>query len=303
MATINPIGLDVITGKKGKLESGDSLLGSNTRIVTQASHGFSALSAIRYNGTTWVAAQSNSENTLADGIVIVVLNLNSFIVADSGFFNITAHGLIANNWYFLSSSSAGALTDTAPSEFVQPLVKALDANTIRVYSSVGSLGANGISDLNSGNGTLEIVGADVVTSGSKMTLTVSGLDTVSFSYLCEYNLCLSSASTTKARLFFNGDTSMTGYTRNDSISNNSELFTTGMVNTSQRRSGFLEISENTATGFGKTPYLFYRVIAGSDSHGYIYKNANEGVSQFSIASDNSAWAVGSYLRIYKRLQK
>lgn len=292
---------NITVDQQGRITSSENGYSGSVYYKTQSGHGFSFLDAIRYEDPYWVLAKSDLDTTLADGIVLAVIDANNFVVADSGVFNV-ANSLNTGEWYFLSSTTAGNIVTTPPSEFVQPIVKCLSSNQIRVHSSVGSLGADGTSS-SGGSGTLSIIGTDIVTSGSKMTLTVSGLDTVSFSYICEYNLCLSSAATTKARLFFNGDTSMTNYVRNDTASNNSELFTTGMINTTQRRSGFIEISENTDISSNNNPYLFYRVTAGTDSHGYIYKNANISVNEFSIASDNVGWGVGSYLRIYKRMQK
>ena len=115
-----------------------------TKWVTQASHGFPVLTGLRYNGSSWVTAQADAETTLADGVVVAVLDTNNFIIAESGYFNIPTHGKTpVGDWFFLSAASAGVLTATAPDEFVQPLIRVLDADTVRVYSSSGFLAATG----------------------------------------------------------------------------------------------------------------------------------------------------------------
>lgn len=158
MNNLFPYGISQTTGMFSQQNAGKSLFGDNCRVVSQNSHNFAVLDALRFNSPSWVKAQSNSDTTLADGVVVAVLNDNEFVIADSGFFNLTSHGLLENNWYFLSDTVPGQLVDTAPSEFVQPLVKAFDANTIRIYPSTGYLAANG----GVGGGTS--VGSDVVTA-------------------------------------------------------------------------------------------------------------------------------------------
>lgn len=86
---------------------------ANKKTITQATHGFAAKDAIRYNGTAWVKAQSDSAiNAEALGIVESV-NGNDFTMVMSGY--ITLSGLTAGSLYFLDAITAGLLTTTEPS--------------------------------------------------------------------------------------------------------------------------------------------------------------------------------------------
>lgn len=306
MATINPIGLDLTTGRKRKLEIGDSLLGAGTQIVSKSSHGFVALDAIRHNGTTWVKAQADSENTLADGVVIAVLNTNTFVVADSGFYTITGHSLTENNWHFLSSTTAGLLTSSPPSEFVQPLVKALDANTIRIYPSTGYLAASG-GVSGSANG-LSLVGEHVLSSPATL-LQVTGLDLDSQKlYKIAFSLNFAGTpGTTQVFVTYNDDTAQTGYfkerhsgsstigTSNDSLIENASL-STGNI---RAGTGDLFSSVNSA-GTSEYPGFSFTVLGSSIGNmGVIYKDITANITKFSIRSNNMTFGIGSYLRVYK----
>ena len=134
-------GQSITTNGAGALAYQDT---GSTKWVTQASHGFTVLTGLRYNGSSWVTALADAETTLADGVVVAVLDTNNFIIAESGYFNVPSHGKTpVGDWFFLSAATPGLLTATAPDEFVQPLIRVLDANTIRVYPSSGFLSATG----------------------------------------------------------------------------------------------------------------------------------------------------------------
>lgn len=81
---------------------------------TQASHGFSTGNAVRFNGTSWVKAQSNSPDTTGVGIVVVI---------DPDVFKLYLYGpisglsgLTSGEYHYVSSTSAGALTTTDPNQ-------------------------------------------------------------------------------------------------------------------------------------------------------------------------------------------
>jgi len=102
-----------------------------TAEITQNSHGFVVKDAIYHNGSTWAKAQANSVDTLALGIV-TEKTTNTFVVAQSGRFELSSHGLTVGQWYYLSSSSAGGLVTTEPT-ISQPIVYVEDANTIQIF--------------------------------------------------------------------------------------------------------------------------------------------------------------------------
>ena len=130
---------------------GGTVISNETLQVSKPLHGFNVLDAVRNDGATWVKAQANNAATLADGLVISAPTTGSFVVARSGFFNFPSHGLTPiGDWFFLSANSEGELTHSPPSQYVQPLVKVLDANTIFVNPSTGNL-ASSNSSANIGN--------------------------------------------------------------------------------------------------------------------------------------------------------
>lgn len=90
------------------------VVGSVSRNITQASHGFTVGKIVRLSGTSYVAAQADSEaNAEVAGIVAAVPDTNSFRLVTHG--HVTGlTGLTAGAVSFLSESSAGALTETEP---------------------------------------------------------------------------------------------------------------------------------------------------------------------------------------------
>ena len=110
---------------------GGSASGATTD-VTQSSHGFAVKDCIRHTGSAWIKARANSNSTLALGVVTAVADSNTFTVAQSGRFELTSHGLTVGHWYYLSESSAGALTSTEPA-ISQPLVYVESANFLFVF--------------------------------------------------------------------------------------------------------------------------------------------------------------------------
>ena len=103
-----------------------------TTEVTQSSHGLAVKDCIRHTGSAWTKARANSNSTLALGVVTAVTDSNTFTVAQSGRFELTSHGLTVGQWYYLSESSAGALTTTEPA-ISQPLVYVESANFLFVF--------------------------------------------------------------------------------------------------------------------------------------------------------------------------
>ena len=114
-----------------EIGGGGSASGATTD-VTQSSHGLAVKDCIRHTGSAWTKAQANSNSTLALGVVTAVANSNTFTVAQSGRFELTSHGLTVGQWYYLSESSAGALTTTEPA-ISQPLVYVESANFLFVF--------------------------------------------------------------------------------------------------------------------------------------------------------------------------
>jgi microcystin-dependent protein len=96
----------------------------------QAAHGFSLLTPIYHNGTTWVKAMANQSTTLAMYIVTDV-STNSFTAAKFGAVEVTSHGLTVGEYYYVSSSVLGGIITTEPLfGFSNPVLYVVDANNI-----------------------------------------------------------------------------------------------------------------------------------------------------------------------------
>jgi hypothetical protein len=129
----------IFTGFRGAAIGGDA-----PTIVNQVGHGVTTFGTmIRFNGSAWVKSQANSDtNSDVDGIVINIINANNFEyqvpwVTLDGF-----TGLTPGATYFLSPTTAGALTTTETTtvgEVTKPVLRALSATTAIFVSMRGAL--------------------------------------------------------------------------------------------------------------------------------------------------------------------
>lgn len=107
---------NVFTGKFDYYEAGTTTLSSTSRSITQATHGFSVGNVLRHNGTIYVTAQANSVvNAESIGIVSEVTDTDTFVLTTEGYVS-GLSGLTAGTVYFLSDTSAGAITATQPTD-------------------------------------------------------------------------------------------------------------------------------------------------------------------------------------------
>ncbi len=113
--------------------------GVSTGTVTQAAHGFVAKDQIRWTAGAWTKAQGNSIAGCTDVWTVISTTTNTFVAVKSGRVTITGHGLTTNTLYYLSSSSAGALTatkpvgsTTAPLGYYLPCVYVETANVLHI---------------------------------------------------------------------------------------------------------------------------------------------------------------------------
>lgn len=108
-----------------------SSAGAVTKDISQASHGLSVGDVVRFNGTNYVKAQADSaSNAEVVGIVSTVADASNFTLTTHGYVS-GLSGLAAGSTYFLSESSAGALTATDPSgsNVSKPLFTAISTTT------------------------------------------------------------------------------------------------------------------------------------------------------------------------------
>jgi hypothetical protein len=88
----------------------------NIRGIVQAAHGFSLAQILRFNGTSYVLAKADTAaNAETPGIVSHVWDANRFTLLFFGYIPGGLSGLTSAQVYFLSPTTAGALTATEPS--------------------------------------------------------------------------------------------------------------------------------------------------------------------------------------------
>jgi microcystin-dependent protein len=113
--------------------------------ASQVAHGLAALDVIYHNGSSWVKAQANAADTVAEYVVVEVFDVDSFKAAKFGKFEITAHGLTVGEHYFLSQSTAGLLDSAEPiTGYSCPVLYAEDVNNVHVEIYRANLIGDGI---------------------------------------------------------------------------------------------------------------------------------------------------------------
>jgi len=163
--------------------------------ITQTSHGFSATSQIRWNGSSWVAAQGNSIANSTDVWTVLEVSGNDFWIAKSGRFSIPSHGLTSGVLYYLSASSAGALTSTkpvgstsAPLGIYLPVLFIEDSNTVHVigrgYPEIDNLLAEYAHSSGSDTNSITFSNLDLQSYGSSIRFVISmGQPASGFTYV------------------------------------------------------------------------------------------------------------------------
>ena len=110
--------------------------------ITQTAHGFVNGNVLRLSGSTYVKAKADTvANAEAVGIVAGVIDANNFQLMQVGYIaGLT--GLAAGTAYYLSATTAGAITSTAPStpgQIVKPIIVADGTTTGYVLNYRGSV--------------------------------------------------------------------------------------------------------------------------------------------------------------------
>jgi len=149
----------------GEFSSSSSIADRIEKTVTQNSHGFSVGDILSFNGTSYVKAKADSvSNAEVVGIVSSVVDSNNFKLVYSGYVS-GLSGLTAGEVYFLSDSTAGALTSTEPTtegSISKPVLLAI-SNTegifinfrgIEITDNTSYYGSFTNSDLSSGKLTI-----------------------------------------------------------------------------------------------------------------------------------------------------
>jgi len=109
--------------------------------VNQTAHGFAVGDVIRETSTanTYTKAQADTAaNAEVVGIVSTVVNSNSFVYTTQGIFTSGVPAATAGTVFFLSPTTAGLLTSTAPStvgQISKPLVTVLQSGTSGLFNN------------------------------------------------------------------------------------------------------------------------------------------------------------------------
>ncbi len=101
--------------------------------VVQNGHGFQVLDCVYFDGSSWQKAKADAADTVALGVVVSVTDVNNFAYSFSGRFEVPANGLNDDEWYYLSDSTAGALTTEEPNTISQPIVYSEAGDFISIY--------------------------------------------------------------------------------------------------------------------------------------------------------------------------
>lgn len=99
---------------------------------TQLTHGFALLDPIYHDGTSWVKAQANNQETLAEFVITNIESVDKFTATKFGTVEVVAHGLTVGEHYFLSSDVLGGYDFGFPEEYSCPLFYVKDADNIIV---------------------------------------------------------------------------------------------------------------------------------------------------------------------------
>ena len=116
--------------------SGGSTVTSSVAFnVTKANHGYvvSDLPVAMFNTSTgWQKALANADNTLGTHVIVEIVDTNNYILAQAGRYLISNHGLLLDNYYYVSSTHAGHLTDIEPAYYSNILLFVEDENYIHI---------------------------------------------------------------------------------------------------------------------------------------------------------------------------
>lgn len=151
--------LDSSTGKFRCSENGGAYVdcvgaggggtGTGTQVtVSQTAHGLANLTPVfNDNAGAWKGARDDTAAKKATGLVVAVPTINSITVAlASGFYTINSHGLSTTAVYYLSDTGGLCLIGSggcAASGSRQPILEAIDANTIHYFGLLQNPGGGG----------------------------------------------------------------------------------------------------------------------------------------------------------------
>ena len=262
-------------------------------VVTQNGHGFSVEDCLRVLASgTYIEAQANTlTNARAVGIVVEVIDANTFVLQTSGFTD-KITGKTPATQYFLSAATAGLLTSTEPltdGEYSKPMYQSLTADSgyILEQRPMVQPNANGGASGGGGGG----MPANLVQTVVNTSLTIPPLTDLPFSV----TITPSSASS-RVRIMFSGINYSGGRVY---LKRNGVILTSGGINVAMYVSGsrtnstFLYIDSPATTSpvtyvfFTKSGSQFYYSAGGGDQDGVLTMTAEEiGAAVLPVLNNN-----------------
>lgn len=266
---------------------------------TQTSHGLVLKDAIYHTGSVWAKAKADDEDTLALGIVTKVIDANNFRFGFAGVHTITSHGWDVGAYYFLDSNTSGALTPTQPSTYSNPVLYAIDTNTVLILPyrpalTGGALGGNT-------NKGLTLVGRDEVLSGTKTKLQITGLDGLNYRYKVIWR-CQNNGASAILKMSFNNELIETGYTATNQAGTNTSNTTslTGSVTTGAGFIGGLDLVQTTlASGASYVWNALYSGTSANLDRKAIFKAPGTLTNITSFEIWNMTFDISSFVEVYR----
>lgn len=221
-----------------------------TRTITQNGHGFTIVNNVplpAYVNTSGqvVLAQADNLDTLSVFLITEIIDANTIRVQQSGFLNATGHGLNVGEYYFLSNTTPGGITNVEPQATINDVVLfVVDANTLLLTDNrpedknsiekflIKVRNTDTTTNLNTTNVVVPITGTTAINENNFYTVSGNGIQvpqTRTYDISVSLHVTASSTRTNqRVRLAVNGvqtgDISASGYIRNGSGHNESSYF-------------------------------------------------------------------------------
>lgn len=113
----------------------------------------------------WTDGKADAQSTLATHVIVEVIDVDNFTVAQIGRFECTAHGLTVEESYYTSDTVDGALVIAEPMVYSNPVLFIEDANNIhvtnlRASANTGATGTGAVASVFGRNGAVVAVAGD-----------------------------------------------------------------------------------------------------------------------------------------------
>lgn len=273
-----------------------------TKTITQANT-FAVGNVVYFNGLTYKLAKADNADTLGLWIVSAA-NGTEFTIQQAGYMS-GFTGLVAGQYYFLSSNTAGALTVVEPTEYSNPIVFA-------VSSTEGWVLPFRPNSISSNSVTASKLIVDIIVQSNTTQIEIKDLDVnLHGGYEIETHFIQSTETSnirTQFYMFYNNDVSATNYNQNRIYDNTtavgeesypSSIGQTSLPNEYNTGSGIL-FDNNHGTFVSSTSGMFNGLFTQYRGH-ISYKNTINNITSLIFqCSQLNGIGIGSKIRIYRR---